>query len=68
MENQKKNSDAKIRANAKYTKSHYTQIKINAKPDKAEKIKGYAEENNHSIASFIIKACDYIIDNNIKLE
>lgn len=69
MENtQKKNSDAKIRANAKYTKNHYKNISIKIKPEDAEMIRNTASLYNMSIAQYIIKASNYIIDNNIKLE
>jgi len=69
MENaQKKNSDAKIRANAKYSKSHYKNISIKIKPEDAEMIRNTASLYNMSIAQYIIKATNYIIDNNIDLE
>ncbi len=68
MDNNKKNSEAKIRANAKYNKKAYKNIAIRVKPETAEKIKGYADLKKHSVASFIVKACDYIIDNDIDLK
>ena len=67
MDNIKKNSDAKIKANNKYKNSHYKRLAIDVKPDVAEKIKDHAEENNQSVASFIVQACNYVIDNNINL-
>lgn len=68
MDNNKKNSDAKIKANNKYKNSHYKRLAIDIKPEVADKIKGFAEENNQSLASFIVKACNYVIDNDIKLD
>ena len=68
MENNiKKNSDAKIRANAKYSQSHYKNISIKVKPENAEKIRNIAEKYNISIAQLIIKSIDYIANNDIVL-
>lgn len=69
MENaQKKNSDAKIRANAKYTKNHYKNISIKIKPEEAETIRSAASLYNMSIAQYIIRASNYITENNIELD
>lgn len=69
MENkQRKTSDAQIKASDKYNKKTYKNIAIRVKPETAEKIKGYADLKKHSVASFIVKACDYIIDNDIDLK
>lgn len=53
---QKKNSDARIRANAKYNRKTYKQIKINVRPEQAEKIRESAQQHNFSLAQLIIKA------------
>ena len=67
MENVRKNSDARIKANAKYGKSHYKNISIKVKPNEAEIIRNTAQIQGLSIAQFILKATTYIIDNDIKL-
>lgn len=67
MENVRKNSDARIKANAKYSKSHYKNISIKIKPNEAETIRKTAQIQGLSIAQFILKATAYIIDNDIKL-
>ena len=52
----KKNSDAKIKANNKYSKSHYKNINIKIKPDQADYIKQVADKLNLSIAKLIVNA------------
>lgn len=60
---QKKNSDARIRANAKYNRKTYKQIKINVRPDQAEKIRDTAQRYHLSLAQLIITAVDYFNTN-----
>ena len=52
----KKNSDARIRANNKYTKAHYKDIGIKVKPDEAEYIRDTAKKYGLSIARLILQA------------
>ncbi len=51
-----------------FNKLNYKQLKIEIKPDKYNLINDYCKVNNVSKASFIVKACEYIINNNIKLD
>lgn len=57
---QKKNSDAKIKANDKYNKKHYKNISIRIRPDQAEKIRETAQRHHLSLAQLIITAVDYL--------
>lgn len=66
MENEqkeKKNSDAKIRANAKYNKKNYKNLSIKIRPDQAEKIRDTAQRHHLSLAQLIITAVDYFDTN-----
>lgn len=53
---QKKNSDAKIKANNRYKNKAYKRIAIDIKPDQADFIRDTAKKNNISIAQLIIRA------------
>ena len=54
MNNERKNSAAKIRANAKYSKAHYKNISIKVKPEEAEEIRETAGKMGLSIAKLIL--------------
>ena len=53
--NKKKNSQAKIKANNKYTKLHYTRFNVAVKPAIAEDIKQAAAAEGLSIAAYFVK-------------
>ena len=61
----RKNSEARIRANAKYTKAHYKNISIKIKPEQAEAIRAKARAYNISIAQLIVKAVNEYEPENI---
>ena len=65
QEKTKKNSDARIKANNKYAKSHYKNISIKIRPDQAEYIRDVASKNNLSIAQLILNSVTEY-DNNHK--
>ena len=52
----------------RYNKEKYANISIRIKPESKQEIVNYAKNRNLSIASFIVKSCKYIIDNNIQLK
>lgn len=55
MENkEKKNSNAKIKANNKYRNAHYKSISVMILPEKAEEIKVTAKAEGKSLAQYII--------------
>ena len=58
MDNVKKNSDAKIKANNKYRNSHYKSISVMISPQKAEEIKQFAKSEGKSLAQYIIDIHD----------
>ena len=64
----RKNSKAKIQANNKYRKANYKRICIDIKPEWFDLINEYCLNNNVSKAGLISKSCEYIINNNIKLD
>ena len=61
----RKNSTARIRANAKYSKSHYKNISIKIKPEQAAAIRAKARAYKISIAQLIIRAVDEYKPENI---
>lgn len=64
---QKKNSDAKIKANNKYRKQHYSTWSIAiSQPDK-DFLDNLAKSLNISKAQMILKAMHYIADNTIDI-
>lgn len=68
MENNiKKNSQAQIKAVAKYNKKTYNNISIRIKPADYTIIDNYCKARGISKAAFIVNAARYIIDNNIML-
>ena len=54
--NEKKNSDARIRANNKYKNAHYKRVGIDVKPEEAQYIKDTAKKYDMSIAQLILNA------------
>ena len=55
MENtQNKNSQAKIKANNKYKKTHYSTLSISLKPEIIADIKAVASAEGLSIAQYIV--------------
>ena len=46
----------------------FKQLKVEIKPENYSLIDNYCKNNNISKASFIVKSCKYIIDNNIKFK
>ena len=55
-ERKTKNSEARIRANNKYKKANYKQIKIEIRPEQAEIIRNTAKQFDISIAQLIINS------------
>ena len=55
-ERKAKNSEARIRANNKYKKANYKQIKIEIRPEQAETIRETAKQFDTSIAQLIINS------------
>ena len=55
-ERKAKNSEARIRANNKYKKANYKQIKIEIRPEQAEAIRETAKQFDISIAQLIINS------------
>ena len=51
----------------KYNIDHYANISIRIKPLDKQIIKQYADNYNLSLAKFIVSACKYCIDNDIRL-
>ena len=62
-------SEAKRAANARYDKKTYTTIGLRLRKDSGlkEKYRDYADSLNIGMSEMIIKALNYVIDNNIKL-
>ena len=59
-----KNSDARIRANNKYSNAHYRALTVKIKPEHYQTIDNYCKDNNISKASLIIKAVTKYIEDN----
>lgn len=53
--------------NTAYNKTNYKQLKIEVKHDIYYIIDSYCKNNNISKATFITRACKYIIDNEIDI-
>ena len=53
-ETTRKNSEARIRANNKYKKSHYKSISVYVKPDIAEEFRSTAKAEGKSLTQYII--------------
>ena len=54
--NKNRNSAAKIKANNKYSLSHYKNVSVKIKPDQADFIRAIAKQNKISLAQLIIDA------------
>ena len=54
MNNERKNTQAKIDANARYNKRKYKNIAVRYKPEEAEEIRETAEKMGLSIAKLIL--------------
>lgn len=58
----------KIAYNKEYNSKKYKQLKAEIKPEDYDLIDNFCKNNNISKASFIVKSCKYIIDNNIQFK
>ncbi len=65
MQNENKNSAAKIKANRKYTETHYKQLKADIKPDDYILIDTYSKEHGISKARLIVESIKYCIDHGV---
>lgn len=64
-----KNSDARIKANNRYTKENYEEVKFRVRRGEKEKLMQYAREHDYSLNAFIYDAvCRYrqILDESIE--
>lgn len=52
----------------RYNIENYASISIRVKPEVKQEIVNNAEIRKMSLASFIVKSCKYIIENNITLK
>ena len=62
-----KTSDARRRANKKYSQSHYKSINYQAKISDYEQIKAYAESKNISISKLCKLCVAYCMKNDINI-
>ena len=62
-----KNSEARIRANAKYNAKVYKRYTVNIKKEFSNIIEEYCKIHNISGSCFFNQAAKYCIDNNINL-
>ena len=53
--------------NTAYNKANYKQLKVEVKHDIYNMIDSYCKDKKLSKATFITRACKYIIDNNIDI-
>ena len=58
----------KVAYNKEYNSKKYKQLKVEIKPENYSLIDNFCKNNNISKASFIVKSCKYIIDNNIQFK
>ena len=65
---ERKTSEAKLRANAKYDSKAYQKKLVRFKPAEWEKFRNYTKDNNYTDNGYIISAIMYCIDNNIQLK
>ena len=63
----KKNSDARIKANARYNKKAYCNISVRIKPIDYNLIDGYCKQYNISKAALIVRAVKYCISHDVDL-
>ena len=62
-----KTSDARRRANKKYSQSHYKSINYQAKISDYEQIKAYADSKNISISKLCKLCVAYCMDHDINI-
>ena len=62
---EKKNTEARIRANNKYNAKTYKTFTVNAKISDYDVIQAYCDARGISKAKFLISAAKYAIDNDI---
>ena len=62
------NSDNKNAYNIGYNKVNYKQLKAFIKPNDYNLIDDYCKAKNVSKANLIVKACKYVINNDINLD
>ena len=62
-----KTSEARRRANKKYSQNHYKSINYQAKISDYEQIKGFADSKNISISKLCKLCVAYCIENNIDI-
>ena len=62
-----KTSDARRRANKKYSQNHYKSINYQAKISDYEQIKAYAESKNISISKLCKLCVAYCMENDIDI-
>lgn len=67
MDEMNKREFDKVKYNKIYNKLNYKQLKANLKPDDYMMIDNYCKMSNISKAKFIVAACRYCIENNVKL-
>lgn len=65
MENNEKKSlpESRKRATKNYKKNHYERIYIETKTQYIDKIKKYCQDMGITRTEFIIRCCNYFIDN-----
>ena len=51
-----------------FNKANYKRISAYFKPQELNNIEVYCKANNMSKSSFVTRACEYVINNNIKLD
>lgn len=64
---ERKSSEARIKANAKYAAKTYKRYAVNARLEFATVIDQYCKDHNMSNSGLFLKAVKYCIDNNIDL-
>ena len=62
-----KNSEARIRANNKYSAKAYDDIKIRVKKGERERFKSYLQKREKSLNGFVVSCISYCIDKDIDL-
>lgn len=62
---EKKNTEARIRANNKYNAKTYKTFTVNAKISDYDLIQAYCDGREVSKAKFLIAAAKYVIENDI---
>ncbi len=62
-DNKRKESESHRKSVLKYKRENYKKLTIEAKIQYIDKIKGYCQDIGLSQADFIIRCCNYFIDN-----